>query len=210
MTRRKVFSPSLWSDDRLVELSVETRWTALGLLMYADGAGRAIANPALIRAAIWPADIGISIDDIDAHLVALADAGWLVLYPDPGRPGRTLLQLAEPAVENHPQPSALPAPRSIPNRYRADTEPIPRSAWQGEREESESASEWEWESESESGSGERSSESGGAKPPFHPPSPFCEQHPHGTTLKCRNCGTARLRADEYRRHYTETYGKPDQ
>jgi hypothetical protein len=98
----------MFTDERLMELPPEVRLTGLGLRFCADDQGRASATAALIRGSLWPLIPDMTDLEIEDHLLTLAEAGYISLYP--GGDGRTYLALAEWPPVDHARPSTLPAP----------------------------------------------------------------------------------------------------
>ncbi|MCC2030637.1 hypothetical protein [Microbacterium allomyrinae] len=180
--------PDLWTDEDLISLPLEVKWTALGLRMHADDHGRETCTDWKLRPSIWPG-ASLTEDDLTEHLLILDAAGYIGIYAEGGR---TYYQVREWPSVSHPLRSKHPAPP--PDLFqRAAGDPLAgRSAWERE-------GEGEWASEGESP---------GARLAGFPPSPFCKvHHPHGTTNDCRHCGTARNAAKVWEQ---ENRGTPDE
>lgn len=182
MTRRRYVTPETFGREDLLNLPPAVRLTEIGLRMYADDEGRERLTPALLRANLYPLNPEITDDVLTEHLLALDEAGSIVIY-DVG--DRTFYAMTDwptvdrPARSKHPEPPAEP----FANDSRA-----PRDSFvAGERgREGGRGGEGAW----ERGGGESASRSPRED---DPPSPFCRSHPEGTEHPCRGCGTARLR-----------------
>lgn len=88
MTRRIVDS-KIRSSETFAGLTLRQRDLWHGLLVVVDDQGRMPANPAFVRAQVWPFD-DFTLADIDADLHALEDAGNILRYQ---ADGRTFLQI---------------------------------------------------------------------------------------------------------------------
>src|SRR6266704_6234978 len=80
MARIRSIKPEFFTSETVAGLSVHARLTFIGLWTYADDAGRALDNPRLIKAAVWPLDDDVSAGDITRHLDELAKSGRLCRY----------------------------------------------------------------------------------------------------------------------------------
>jgi hypothetical protein len=84
MARIRTVKPEFWQNETLAELSAMTRLLAIGLLNHADDEGYFRANPALVRAAIFPFDDSANVPGM---LQELSRAGYLRLAQ--GSDGKT-------------------------------------------------------------------------------------------------------------------------
>lgn len=112
MPRIRTIKPSFFTSLTIAELDHACRLTFIGLWTHVDDEGRCVAEPRLIRAAIWPLDDDVTVDVVERHLQALAKHGLVRLY-EAG--GRRLLQVAgwmEHQRVSRPSRSGLPAPDS--------------------------------------------------------------------------------------------------
>jgi len=179
MTRMRTLHPQMFHNEELMSLPVDVRWTALGLLLYADDNGRESATAVRIRSAVWPMDVHITDATIEEHLLILDEADYLDLY-QVGK--RTYFALKRWQRVDRPTVSTIPEPPAQP-----DSRAARESFVAGER------------GREGEGEGERDERSEGGEeksrptPEGTPPSPFCRAHPVGRDGPCRNCGTARLR-----------------
>ena len=76
MGRIRTIKPEFWTDEDMAALDPYTRLLAIGLLNYADDEGYFNANPALVKAAVFPLDEGSA--NIPGGLVAVASRGRIV------------------------------------------------------------------------------------------------------------------------------------
>jgi len=108
--RIRTIKPSFWSSLTIAALEIPARLTFLGLLNYADDEGRGVADPRLIKAAIWPLDDGVDPGTIQGQLEAIVAQGLIEVYESAGR---SLFQVAgweEHQKVSKPQPSSFPPP----------------------------------------------------------------------------------------------------
>lgn len=182
MSRQRMLPPDIFTDELLIDLPLEVRWTAVGLRMHADDHGRETANPLLLKSSIWPASPEITPDSIVDHLLLLDQVGYIAIY---AAGGRNFYAVAEWPVVSHPARSRIPEPPA--GAFQSASGGPPESFSAGERGERD---EREWAAGAEE------------RPPGSAldlsPSPFCKIHqPNGTTNDCRHCGTARLAHDHW-------------
>ena len=194
VSRQRTVPPEDFTTVAILELPAAVRATMTGLRMVADDHGRGPAIPRLLWAAIWSLSAEISEDEMQMHLLALDEVGWLTLYD--GGTARVYFQIRSWPKVDRPAPSQHPAPppirESLANHSRAAREPLANHSWRGEREES---------GETSGGGREWESVAGESGPPQDPtdgpdlllgPRPFCPKHPEGTFARCGPCGTARM------------------
>lgn len=177
--------PDILLDRRLITLSPEVKWTAIGLRMYVDEHGREVLDPHLLRSAIWPAQPEITTEMVEDHVLLLDQLGYIVIY---AAGGETLFAMARWGKLSHPEPSLYPPPP--PDLIQKDS---------GIRPDRFPAVEWESEGASAEGASVGAGPSG-IDPDWFP-SPFCSEHPMGIDGDCRQCGTARLRLKLLERQY---------
>jgi len=126
MSRRgRVISPEIRRSKHFAELSYQCRDLYQGLIERSvDDQGRCIADPAIIRAEVWPWD-DVSFSDVDQAIAALADgdAPFIVLYEVNGT---RYLQIVnwwrwqKPSMQ-WASPSNYPAPEGWTDRVRVQT-----------------------------------------------------------------------------------------
>lgn len=107
MARIRTIKPEFFTHDALSALPEVTHYgMAAGLLTYADDEGYFNANPALIKAALFPIrEPSVSIHDM---LTQLAEAGFIEVLP--GKDGRTygrIVNFLEHQRVNRPTPSKI-------------------------------------------------------------------------------------------------------
>jgi hypothetical protein len=79
-------TPEEFSDEDLGCLPRATRFTALALRMWADDAGRARLNARSVKGAIFANDMELTLEELEADILRLAEVGFLSLYTaDDGR-----------------------------------------------------------------------------------------------------------------------------
>lgn len=191
MNRQRSLPVTDFTDPRLSSLPPEVRLTATGLRMYADDEGREQVRLRPMVAEIYEHDEAMTSERMQTHLLSLADAGWLMLYP---AEGIALFQIRTWPPVQHAAPSRFPPPEGFmkPSRGAQETfTAVARaraSACEG------------------GGAGERvgAGAPGASGHPSRdphddaprPPSPFCSQHqPYGTEESCGPCRTARMAHD---------------
>jgi len=118
--RIRTVKPEFWTSKAIAKLAFPTRLLFVGLWNYADDEGRGLADPVLVRAAIFPLDRDLSDDDVAAMLQELHRARLLTLYralPE-GSPrsggGSELFAIrswSEHQRIDRPRASRYPAPR---------------------------------------------------------------------------------------------------
>ncbi len=84
MARIRTIKPEYFRSPSLARCSFAARLTFAGLWCEADDAGRGVADPRLIKGAIWALDDGVLPDDVEDHLVEL-EKEHIVLYEVSGK-----------------------------------------------------------------------------------------------------------------------------
>lgn len=173
--RQRPMPPELWTVEKFMLLEPAVKWTAVGLRMFADDHGRETRTDWILRRALYPRD-EVSAEEFDSHLLALAEAGAILLYEVNGA---EVYQITDWPAVSHAKRSLFPPPPEDRRRTAGDS---PEGLRVEEREGERGSGASEPESEASSG----------------PPSNFCPRHrPNGVNHPCRDCGTARLAVDEY-------------
>ena len=116
--------PGFFKNEELARCSYEARLLYAGLWMLADRDGRMEDRPRRIRIEVFPYDLEL---DIDRHLSALADAGFIQRYVVKRRAYLwipTFLDHQKP----HPReaPSTVPPPEARPRRGLGTAQARPR------------------------------------------------------------------------------------
>ena len=107
---KRMIDAATWANEKLGELPMVARLLLIGMITIADDQGRLKANPAWLRAQIFPYD-DISSDDVGNSLCLIAGNETVLLYEVDGKRYAQLanwwdyqsLQYAQPS--KHPRPS---------------------------------------------------------------------------------------------------------
>ena len=165
------------------------RVTAEGLRMHADDHGRGRVELRQILADVWPETSEVTESVLVDHLLALAEADLIVLFPDAA--GRECYAFTSWGRVDRAGDSDVPEPPPFarPSRESRETLAAGERGGAGDRE-----------SAGESG---RETHSLRISREELPPDPFCPDHPDGTLEACIACQNARLRNKRFldrRRH----------
>lgn len=114
MARIRSVKPSIWSDERFIELSRDARLLFLGMISNADDAGRLVASGVALIGAVFPHD-KVTITQVEKWRDEIATTGLAVVYASgrgtfaslPGYPKHQRIQKK--------QPSSLPPPPGSEN-----------------------------------------------------------------------------------------------
>jgi len=109
MARIRSLKPSIWSDQRFIQLSLPARLLCVGMISNADDDGRIIASGVALLGAVFPHD-DLPPRKVEAWRDEIAETGLITVY----RVGRALYACF-PRWTTHQriqkrQPSPLPAP----------------------------------------------------------------------------------------------------
>ena len=109
MARIRSIKPEFWTSLDVARLSRDARLLFIGLWNHVDDAGRAVADPRLVKSAVFPLDDDLDSTNVRRLLDELSRGGQIVLYQADGRP---LLQVTgwHHQKIDRPQASRLPAP----------------------------------------------------------------------------------------------------
>jgi hypothetical protein len=118
MARIRSIKPSIWTDERFIDLSRDARLLLIGMISHADDAGRLVASGAALIGAVYPHD-DLSVRQVEKWRDELAASGLIVTY----KAGRGTYA-ALPKWRKHQriqkaQPSTLPRP---PGESHSDTD----------------------------------------------------------------------------------------
>ena len=106
MARARNIKPGFFTNDKLVELPIETRLLFVGLWTLADKAGRLEDRPKKIKMEVFPADNF----DVETMLEALANSGFVVRYTVGGTACIEIVNWAKHQSPHHTErESTLPA-----------------------------------------------------------------------------------------------------
>lgn len=184
--RSRTIKPELFSSADVRALTVAERWTFVGLLFYVDDYGNESADAALVKAAIWPTDNRVTVAVVESHLVKLAERDMVTFYEVDGRRYLRVTNWDKHQRVDRPSRSNIP-----PDPTRERLLATEGGVGGGSRREGDDEELGEYEGERaegrEGGEGARSRVLSDV-----PPSPFCGDHPNGTTKPCKACGNARL------------------
>lgn len=108
MARIRTIKPEIWTDEDLAEISEPAMLLAMGLLNHADDEGYFRANPALIKAVVFPLrEPSVSIHGM---LSELSNVGYLTLYKgDDGKRYGLINGFVKHQRINRPTPSKIKA-----------------------------------------------------------------------------------------------------
>lgn len=121
MARIRTIKPAFFSSLSNAELPKPTRLTWIGLWTYVDDSGRAVDDPRLVKAAIWPLDDDYTTKKVDSDLTLLAKVGKIERYKVGGRRYLRVIEWHHQRI-NRPVPSTLPA---SPHEVSTHDEPLP-------------------------------------------------------------------------------------
>lgn len=79
MARIRSIKPSIWSDQRFVELSLNARLLCLGMISNADDDGRLIASGVSLIGAVFPHD-DLSPKTVEKWRDEIAETGLVTVY----------------------------------------------------------------------------------------------------------------------------------
>jgi hypothetical protein len=86
----------------------------IGLWNYADDEGRGVVEPRLLKAALFPLDDHVTLDEIDNGIVVLAEYKLIHLWADDERMYYAVVGWKEHQSISKPRPSKLPEPSGNP------------------------------------------------------------------------------------------------
>lgn len=153
MARIRTIKPEFWQDEDLAGVSETACLLAIGLLNHADDEGYFKANPALVRAAVFPLrEPSVS---VQCALTELSDIRFIVLFQgSDGKAYGLVRRFAEHQKVNRPSPSKIKELLPI-----SEDSVIPHGALTGGKEQGK-----------EQGTGNREGDSASAAPnPSGPP-----------------------------------------
>jgi hypothetical protein len=125
MPRIRTLKPTIWTDERFIELSRDARLLLIGMISHADDEGRIVASAAALIGAIYPHD-DVTVRQVERWRSEIADGGLVTVYQN----GRGTYA-AFPGWRKHqyiqkPSPSTLPAPDVGDHTPRGGTPAGPR------------------------------------------------------------------------------------
>jgi hypothetical protein len=121
MARIRTIKPEFWTSLTIASLPVPVRLTFIGLWNHCDDHGRALLEPRLLKAAIWPLDDDVTSKVVELHIRTLAAVGLVHLYEAEGRNYLAVSHWTEhQKVEKRKQSRLPPPPQPVP-----DSSPTP-------------------------------------------------------------------------------------
>ena len=78
--RIRTLKPEFFKSRSLAQCPLEARMTFAGLWVEADDHGRGIADPRILKGAIWPLDDDVTHERVAEHLQTLVDTAHIILY----------------------------------------------------------------------------------------------------------------------------------
>lgn len=106
MARMRTLKPDACTSETLAGIPREVRWTFSILWTHCDDEGRALWNPKLVKAAIYPLDDDMTPEVVAGEIALLVSVGALCAYEVGGR-----LYLHVPSWDEHQHPN-----RKIPSK----------------------------------------------------------------------------------------------
>lgn len=124
MPRIRTIKPEFWLDEDLATVSSDAALLAIGLLNISDDEGFFNANPALVKAAIFP--IRETSGTTTVLLQELSSVGYLSLFSgsDSKSYGHVTNFLAHQVI-NKPKPSKIKGLRCVPDEYGTNPVTVP-------------------------------------------------------------------------------------
>lgn len=120
MARIRSVKPEICTSETMARLTAVEERTFCRLWTHLDDEGRAVDNPRLIKAAIYPLHDDMTADAVDAILDALAAEGLIVRYVVDGK-----RYLAVPSWREHQRPQkSIPSKLPAPGREGDDNDPV--------------------------------------------------------------------------------------
>jgi hypothetical protein len=113
MARIRSIKPEFWSSLDVAALSRDARLLFIGLWNYVDDEGREIADPRLVKAAVFPLDDDMDSSRLRRLLDELSRGGQIRLYEADGKPLMQIVAWHHQKIDRlrksrHPRPSDQP------------------------------------------------------------------------------------------------------
>jgi hypothetical protein len=109
MARIRSVKPEFFTSETIAALTVQARLTFIGLWTYADDAGRAIDNPKLLKAAVWPLDDDVTAGQVAGHLDEFERANLICRYSVDGKRYLHIVNWDEHQQPKNPSKPKYPA-----------------------------------------------------------------------------------------------------
>jgi hypothetical protein len=122
MARIRSIKPEFFTSLTIAEQPLSARLTFIGLWTYVDDNGVGMADPRLIRAAIWPLEEAPDIlQRTREDLQSLQEVRLITLYEASGRPLVYVNSWNEHQKVSHPRKSRFPTPIEVPQSADLDS-----------------------------------------------------------------------------------------
>lgn len=110
MARIRSIKPDFFTSEDVASLPLRPRLTWIGLWTHSDDHGRAKDDARLIKAAVWPLDDDVTVDDVGEDLDVLAAQGRILRYAVAGKRYLAVRNWHLHQAINKPTASQHPAP----------------------------------------------------------------------------------------------------
>lgn len=109
MARIRTIKPTIWTDERFIELTVGARLLLIGMISHADDEGRLVASTSALIGAVYPHD-EISPKQVERWRDEIAAVGLAEVYQHGKGTYANLPGFTRHQVINKRTRSTLPAP----------------------------------------------------------------------------------------------------
>lgn len=106
--RIRTVKPEFWTDEKLLDCSLQARLTFIGLMNESDDQGRQLYSPERVKGALYPFE-ALAPKKVDSWVRELAREGVVHFYEDRGRTLLCIPNLRKHQVISKPSRSRLPA-----------------------------------------------------------------------------------------------------
>lgn len=193
MRRARTVKPEFFTSEDVLALPIRVRLTFIGLLLYVDDYGNGSAHPGLVKAAVYPLSDEIPAAVVEDDLLLLAERGMITFYTVNGRQLLRITNWDKHQRVDRPSRSNIPTDPAREDRRSEGGVGGGRVQESDELGAEPAEGGDECAPERARGEGEQSRPEPGPVREDGPPSPFCKQHPNGTSKACTACGNARMR-----------------
>lgn len=114
---RRMIDCGMWQNERFAEMPMGARLLQIGMINHADDQGRLKANPAWLRAQIFPYD-SMEVDMIQSWLEMMSENETIILYTVAGKQYAQLVNWWKYQSLQYAQPSQFPRPDGWQDRIR--------------------------------------------------------------------------------------------
>lgn len=125
MARIRSIKPEFCTSEAIAALSIPCRLHFAMLWTHADDHGRGLDNPRLIKAALWPLDDDVTVEQVERWQQELADNGRLIRYEAESRQCFQITNWTEHQHPQKPKDSAIPEPPGSGTRQVRDADRTP-------------------------------------------------------------------------------------